>query len=114
MPDLPSTSEIARLARSPSALLDNLANMNSSDAPLEASIEGQQTESGAVPTPAADVAGGAMSWVTANFPEPEQMSSDSCDSESRPTMRSQLKPSDRKIKSDDRLRRKSELIAPFP
>jgi len=28
MPDLPSTSEIARLARSPSALLDHLSNMS--------------------------------------------------------------------------------------
>ncbi len=31
MPDLPPTSEIARLARSPSALLDHLSNMGSDD-----------------------------------------------------------------------------------
>ncbi len=31
MPDLPPTSEIARLARSPSALLDHLSNMSSDD-----------------------------------------------------------------------------------
>ena len=31
MPDLPSTSEIARLARSPSALLDHLSNMDAGD-----------------------------------------------------------------------------------
>jgi Sec-independent protein translocase protein TatA len=97
MPDLPSTTEIVRLARSPSALLDNLANMKSSDGPLEASIEGRQTQRSGLPTPAAGVAGGAMSWVTADLSEPEQMSSDPCDSKSRPTMRSQLKPSDREM-----------------
>jgi hypothetical protein len=78
-------------------LLDNLANMNSSDAPLEIRLEGQPTESGAVPTPATGVAGGAMSWVTTDFSEHERMSSDPCDSESRPTMRSRLKHSDRKM-----------------
>jgi sec-independent protein translocase protein TatB len=31
MPDLPSTSEIARLARSPSALLNHLSNMDAGD-----------------------------------------------------------------------------------
>jgi sec-independent protein translocase protein TatB len=31
MPDLPSTSEIARLARSPSALLNHLSNMDGGD-----------------------------------------------------------------------------------
>ncbi len=33
MPDLPPTSEIARLARSPSALLDHLSTMSSGEAP---------------------------------------------------------------------------------
>jgi len=33
MPDLPDTSEIARLARSPSALLNHLSNMASDDEP---------------------------------------------------------------------------------
>ena len=33
MPDLPPTSEIARLARSPSALLDHLSNMTSDEEP---------------------------------------------------------------------------------
>jgi sec-independent protein translocase protein TatB len=33
MPDLPPTSEIARLARSPSALLDHLSNMSSDEEP---------------------------------------------------------------------------------
>jgi sec-independent protein translocase protein TatB len=32
MPDLPSTTEIARLARSPSALLDHLSNMGTDEA----------------------------------------------------------------------------------
>ena len=33
MPDLPPTSEIARLARSPSALLNHLSNMSSDEEP---------------------------------------------------------------------------------
>ena len=33
MPDLPPTSEIARLARSPSALLNHLSNMSPDEAP---------------------------------------------------------------------------------
>src|ERR1700722_18406527 len=33
MPDLPATSEIARLARSPSALLNPLSNMSSDEEP---------------------------------------------------------------------------------
>ena len=33
MPDLPATSEIARLARSPSALLNHLSNMASDEEP---------------------------------------------------------------------------------
>jgi sec-independent protein translocase protein TatB len=35
MPDLPSTSEIARLARSPSALLNHLSNMDDASDPIE-------------------------------------------------------------------------------
>jgi sec-independent protein translocase protein TatB len=50
MPDLPSTTEIARLARSPSALLDHLSNMGTDeDAPAE--VDDEQT-------PELDVAGG--------------------------------------------------------
>jgi sec-independent protein translocase protein TatB len=41
MPDLPPTSEIARLARSPSALLNHLSNMSSED--------GERTEDGEEP-----------------------------------------------------------------
>ena len=33
MPDLPPTSEIARLARSPSALLNHLSNLSTDEAP---------------------------------------------------------------------------------
>jgi sec-independent protein translocase protein TatB len=41
MPDLPSTSDIARLARSPTALLDHLSTMNgtSADPPRDESAE---------------------------------------------------------------------------
>jgi sec-independent protein translocase protein TatB len=39
MPDLPSTTEIARLARSPSALLDHLSNMGTDDETTEPESE---------------------------------------------------------------------------
>ncbi len=51
MPDLPSTTEIARLARSPSALLDHLSNMGTDEAdddPVEEQADDGTTE------PAAD------------------------------------------------------------
>src|SRR5271170_2161111 len=38
MPDLPSTTEIARLARSPSALLDHLSNMGADDEATEPEV----------------------------------------------------------------------------
>src|SRR5208283_1832811 len=40
MPDLPPTSEIARLARSPSALLNHLSNMSPEDAEREEAPDG--------------------------------------------------------------------------
>ncbi len=46
MPDLPSTSEIARLARSPSALLNHLSNMSdtpSANGDAESSTNGDGT-----------------------------------------------------------------------
>jgi TatA/E family protein of Tat protein translocase len=41
IPDLPSTNDLARLARSPTALLDHLSNMNgtSADTPRDESVE---------------------------------------------------------------------------
>jgi len=45
MPDLPPTSEIARLARSPSALLNHLSNMSSDD------DEGEETDGSFQPQP---------------------------------------------------------------
>src|SRR5208282_1872053 len=39
MPDLPPTSEIARLARSPSALLNHLSNLSSDDEALDGSFQ---------------------------------------------------------------------------
>ena len=44
MPDLPSSSEIARLARSPSALLNHLSNM--SDAPPSTNGDGEPSTNG--------------------------------------------------------------------
>ena len=90
IPDLPSTSEIARLVRSPSALLDNLANIDSGDGPIEAPREGQQAAAGAAPTAATGVATGAMSWVTADFPELEQTPSAPSVPECPPTVSSQV------------------------
>jgi Sec-independent protein translocase protein TatA len=75
-PDLPPTSEIARLVRSPSDFLDNLANMDSGDGPIEAPREDQQAATEGAPPDATGVVTGAMSWVTADFPELEQMPSD--------------------------------------
>jgi sec-independent protein translocase protein TatB len=51
MPDLPSTTEIARLARSPSALLDHLSNMG----PDEAGDDGAEADSDANASDSADV-----------------------------------------------------------
>ena len=56
MPDLPSTSEIARLARSPSALLNHLSTMSSDDE--EPATAGQVTAS-TVDGPVAAGANGA-------------------------------------------------------
>ena len=89
VPNLPSTSEIARLARSPSALLDNLANLDSSDGPIEAPTAGQQAAAGA-PTGATGAPTGAMSWVTTEFPDLEQMPSDPSVFEHRPPASSQV------------------------
>lgn len=87
IPDLPSTSELAHLARSPSALLENLANMDSGDGTIEAPREGQQAAAGGAP----GVGTGAMSWVTADFPELEQTPSAPSLSEYPPTVGSQVK-----------------------
>ncbi len=56
MPDLPSTTEIARLARSPSALLDHLSNMGPAD---EATEVGDDGEAGAVAADGAPSTNGA-------------------------------------------------------
>jgi sec-independent protein translocase protein TatB len=55
MPDLPPTSEIARLARSPSALLNHLSSMSS---------EGESAEEGSADqvAPADDTAANGASW----------------------------------------------------
>ena len=58
MPDLPPTSEIARLARSPSALLNHLSNMSSDETP-DGSYEPPTlpSENGTAAAAAADAAG---------------------------------------------------------
>jgi sec-independent protein translocase protein TatB len=43
IPDLPSTNEIARLARSPSALLNHLSNMGNDDSANGAAANGSST-----------------------------------------------------------------------
>ena len=52
MPDLPSTTEIARLARSPSALLDHLSNMGTDEA--DGMDEADEVDDDAVPDQPAD------------------------------------------------------------
>ena len=77
IPNLPSTSEIARLARSPSALLESLADLDSGADQAEVPVGPRQATSAVtVPTHPTDVATGAMSWVTADFPDLERLPSD--------------------------------------
>jgi hypothetical protein len=52
MPDLPPTSEIARLARSPSALLNHLSTMSSDEAP-DGSFQPPTPTDGSVEVPGA-------------------------------------------------------------
>ena len=69
MPDLPPTSEIARLARSPSALLNHLSNMSSDEEPPDGSFQPPtldedgttpaSTNGNVAPAPAAEAAAGA-------------------------------------------------------
>ncbi len=55
VPDLPPTSEIARLARSPSALLHHLSTMSSDEEGAPASVNGAgDPEARTPPTPAAE------------------------------------------------------------
>lgn len=89
MPNLPSTNEVARLVRSPSALLDNLANMDTRDPPVEGPGE-REGAAGGAPTGATGVITGAMSWVTVDFPELGQMPSDLSLSERPPTISVQV------------------------
>ena len=51
LPDLPSSAEIARLARSPSALLDHLSTMGSDGDPSPLDTEQARTDSAADTTP---------------------------------------------------------------
>jgi sec-independent protein translocase protein TatB len=57
MPDLPSTSEIARLARSPSALLNHLSTMSTEE---EAAAEGTNGTDGGPAGPGAEPESPAM------------------------------------------------------
>src|SRR5271168_4707059 len=59
MPDLPPTSEIARLARSPSALLNHLSNMSTDEAPdgsFQPPTPVSENGTAGAPTAAADAA----------------------------------------------------------
>ena len=74
MPDLPSTSEIARLARSPSALLNHLSTMSP-----DPETPGEAPDGSFQPPAPADVAGNGV--VTADAPaappaDPTPMASD--------------------------------------
>jgi sec-independent protein translocase protein TatB len=54
IPDLPSTNEIARLARSPSALLNHLSNMNPDDADKPAGDTSNGTSTASAPRAGAE------------------------------------------------------------
>src|ERR1700732_3548317 len=56
MPDLPDTSEIARLARSPSALLNHLSSMSSDEEP-DGAFQAPAVDDAAVAGPVAPPAG---------------------------------------------------------
>jgi Sec-independent protein translocase protein TatA len=65
MPDLPSSAEIARLARSPSALLDHLSTMGSAADPSPLDTERARTD------PVADTTPRDPSVVRPRAPSPE-------------------------------------------
>jgi sec-independent protein translocase protein TatB len=77
MPDLPPTSEIARLARSPSALLNHLSNMSSADPDQGEAPDGSfqppvlpDAVAGNGQAPAVDRAADSAADVPAATPEP--------------------------------------------
>jgi Sec-independent protein translocase protein TatA len=69
VPDLPSTSDIARLARSPSALLDHIGNMTSGEPGAEGA-DGDPAST-ATPTVSSTAETGSadepMSWVSRDY-----------------------------------------------
>jgi Sec-independent protein translocase protein TatA len=76
IPDLPSTSEIARIARNPNALLSHLGNMSSGNEAVQGESSPEAVELEA-PTPVE----APMSWVTKDYAldayqSPEQSSSE--------------------------------------
>jgi sec-independent protein translocase protein TatB len=74
IPDLPSTSDLAHLARSPSALLNHLGNMGSSDE-VDPVAPNEMTRATSAQTPEKRPVGSEMSWVTADFsPETSESS----------------------------------------
>ncbi len=81
MPDLPPTSEIARLARSPSALLDHLSTMSSDESP-DGSFQPPTVSEGGVeaapgPPPAASAAPpAAPAPIRAERPTPPTQASE--------------------------------------
>src|SRR5271166_4924030 len=69
MPDLPSTSEIARLARSPSALLDHLSSMSPDPETPEEAPDGSFLP----PSPAVAAGNGAVTADTPPAPQTDPM-----------------------------------------
>ena len=87
MPDLPSTTEIARLARSPSALLDHLSNMGPDETTADnddgdvgdgsdgtVSQNGSGTVAETAPAPSADVSDGRTAPSSASTASSEPAS----------------------------------------
>jgi sec-independent protein translocase protein TatB len=66
MPDLPPTSEIARLARSPSALLNHLSTMSEDEADSEDGAPADGAAAGGAPADGAAAGGATGEAVTSN------------------------------------------------
>ncbi len=77
IPDLPSTSEIARIARNPNALLSHLGNMSSGNE----AVQGESLAEAVEPVVVSAPAEAPMSWVTRDYAldayqSPEQSSAE--------------------------------------
>lgn len=74
IPDLPSSADLAHLARSPSALLNHLGNMASGGEAVDV-VSDEPTWPTSSQLPEQPRVGGGMNWVTAEYSTDEDASS---------------------------------------